>query len=263
MSDIDFDIVERTIENRLKQQNLNPEKVDGCINTGYDYFHIHRGEVQVLEFEDTQLYFASVEFKAILKSPLIGDVVILDLVTTQATSVEQVLQQCANYYMDVTFPAIQALFDERFVKKEQILTISSYTQDKGLMIKWKAITGELQILNDPDSKLKEYFKQQYPLALVFDTITGYLSQSRLHWCKVYIGNKKAKGVIIGCSIDGQKSLEAEEEIKEKFHFYNNDDEWECRLFVTIRPDGKPEEKMVKTLQNLTNKEDKKWWEFWK
>jgi hypothetical protein len=73
---------------------------------------------------------------------------------------------------------------------------------------------------------------------VLDTLTGYLAEPRLHWCKLYGSRTSASGLRLGCSIDGAQSSEAEAEMREKLL---EDGEvagvWEFRQFFALRPVG--------------------------
>jgi hypothetical protein len=245
----DFSVIEQTIERRLQALKLSPRRATERVDTGYDKFEIQRLKTEVLIIEskdnpanstDHDVFVASSEILAKLQHPSFGAVEIADLITLDGKSSVDALERCANTYMDVTFPALQALFEGKPGPGAMEMRLSSFTPSLGRPVEWEVFTGQVQILNDNDGWLAARLKET-PLALITHTLIGYLAQPQLHWCKLF-GKFYAKdNVVLGCSIDGEKSLEAE-----MLHKFGEVDEtpraWEFRLFVVIRPTDQVDEK---------------------
>ena len=248
----DFSVVERTWEARLRKLGLTPWRVGTGIATGHQRLEVYRQETQAAEFDlDPQGhgFLASVEVKVVVEPPGLGRYEILDLVTQQGESLEGALTRCAETFMEVTYPPLEALFTGR--KPEGpgtgTVTLTSFTVGLGRAFTWDVILGSLQILNDPDGALRQRLKERPPVTMVLDAITGQLSEPRLHWCKLYGGNFAATGVKFGVSIDGQKSREAEAEIATKFG-PPPPGEWEFRQFLAVRHTGDADEKTTAELR---------------
>src|SRR5262249_45156618 len=142
------------------------------------------------------------------------------------------------------------------------VTMTTFTIGLDRAIKWDVVLGQLQILNDPDGKARERFESQLPITLVLDTLTGHLSQPRLHWCKLHGVNKPAAGPVFGCAIDGQKSAEGESEMARKFG-EPLPGEWEFRQFFAVRPVGDADPATTAELRALAAEQfperKKNWW----
>lgn len=269
--EINFEVVEEVVIARLVALGLRPEQIEGCIDTGYPHFHIARGECQMAHMPKTGEYLAAVELNANIKKPEIGDFVISDLTVARESSPEAALETATRNYLNVTFPAIRALFDEKVAEEIQktssIGNIKSFTAGANQFVEWRVFTGELQILNDSGGGLTEYASNTPPFLLIFDTVTGYFSEPQIHWCKLYI-SKQGADLIVGCSIDGSVSEEAEAEIRAKFT-YDGQPGYELRQFFIFQPlrfiaeDDRAREELLKYHEEMRSKPKKSWWQFWK
>lgn len=68
------------------------------------------------------------------------------------------------------------------------------------VLEWNAIMGPVQS-NDREGKLFEHFNSSPPLALVLNTVTGYLHEERLHWVKVYMFESPTGDIVGEVRID--------------------------------------------------------------
>jgi hypothetical protein len=264
---IRFEVVEDVIEHRLQALGLRPKRDEGCIDTGYDYFHLHRSETQVLSVEEEPVFFASLEMNAVLKSPFFGEVVIPELVTMTGDSPETALERCAQTYMDVSFPAMQALFDSTVPSAQTPIKLVSYTD--GQELNWQVFTGQLQVLNEAHQLLEPFPGTVPPIALVLDTVSGFLAEPRLHWCKLYGAQNEQRELQFGCAIDGRKAPQAEAEMAEKFQLKAPvAGSWEFRQFLVMLPGGEPDAELAATARRAAAQhipevqpDRKKWWPF--
>jgi len=238
----DFSIVERTWEARLRQRGLTPSRVGTGVATGYQRLELYRQETQVAEFDFDQPlgrgFIGSVEVRVVLDSPHLGDLEVHDLVTQRGRSLEGALEACANTFMDVTFPPLEALFTGGRPQGPGTgtLTLTSFNVDLNRAIKWDVVLGQLQILNDPDGQVQARLKSQPSVTLILDTLVGHLAGPRLHWCKLYGANKRSAGLVFRCVIDGHRSTSGEAEVSRKFG-EPPPGEWEFRQFLVLRPMG--------------------------
>lgn len=238
----DFGIVERTWEARLRERGLTPSRVGTGIATGHPRLEIYRQETQAAEFDLDQPpghgFIGSVEVKVVLDPPSLGEFEVYDLITQRGPSLEGALEACANTFMDVTFPPLEALFTGKRPEGPGTgsVTLTSFNVGLDRAIKWDVLLGRLQILNDPDGRARARLKSQPPVTLMLDTLTGHLAEPRLHWCKLYGANTPAAGLVFGCAIDGQKSAQGEAEMADKFG-EAPPGEWEFRQFLAVRPAG--------------------------
>jgi hypothetical protein len=176
----DFTIVERTLERWMREQGLSPRRLPDGIDSGYRRLDVHRTNAHVLAIEDSETRFASVEIKAVLDHPVHGSTEILDLVTLEGDSAESVLERCAETWMAVAFPALRSLFDAAPAPGTASVPLSSFTPATGKTIRWQAYSGLLQILDDADGRVAQFLARQPPIALVLDTLSGFLALPELH-----------------------------------------------------------------------------------
>lgn len=238
----DFGIIESVWEARLRERGLAPSRTDTGISTGYERLELYRQETQVAEFDldgpSGHGFVGSVKVKIVLAPPSLGEFEVHDLITQRGPSLEGALEACANTFMDVTFPPLEAIFTGK--RPEGLgtgtVTLTSFTMELDRAIKWDVVLGRLQILNDPDGNAHERLKAQPPFTLMLDALTGHLSEPRLHWCKLYGANTPSAGMVFGCAIDGQKSARGEAEMAHKFG-EPLPGEWEFRQFLAVRPTG--------------------------
>jgi hypothetical protein len=238
----DFSIIERTWEVRLRERGLAPSRAGTGIATGLQRLELYRQETQVAEFELDEPpghgFMASLELRVVLEPPSLGEFELRDLITQRGSSLEGALEGCANAFMDVTFPPLEALFTGKRPEGPGTgtVTLTSFTGRLDRALKWDVVLGQLQILNDPDGVTRARLKSQRPVTLILDTLTGHLAEPRLHWCKLYGANTPAAGLVFGCAIDGQKSPEGEAEMAQKFG-EPPPGGWEFRQFLVARPVG--------------------------
>jgi hypothetical protein len=264
----DFSIIERTWVERLRQRGLSPSAVGQGIATGYDRLELYRQETQVAEYEiDGAVghgFLASMEVKVAIAAPSLGEHEVLELITQHGESLESALANCANTFMDVTLPPLEALFTN--IKPTGPgtgkVTLTSYSPGLDRGIKWDVILGQLQILNDADGSLSERLKEKLPVTLMLNTLTGFLHEPRLHWCKLYGAMTAKAGLTFGCAIDGQKCADGEAEMAERFGGPLPGD-WEFRQFMVVRSIGDADEEMTKKLRAMYAEscggEKKSWW----
>lgn len=251
----DFAVIERTWNERLRERGLSPSPVGDGIATGYDRLELFRQQTEVAEYEiEGSLetgYMASVEVKVVVAEPALGEHEVRELITQRGSSLENALETCANTFMDVTFPPLETLFTgiKPTGPGTGKVTVSSYSPVLDRGIKWDVILGPLQILNDADGKVRERLKEQLPVSLMFNTLTGFLHEPRLHWCKLYGGTKAEAGLTFGCAIDGQKCPDGEAEMAENFGRPMLGD-WEFRQFMAIRPVGDADEATTAKLRAM-------------
>ena len=222
---------------------LTPSRIGSGIATGYQRLELYRQQTQIAEFDlkapaKGHGFIASLEVKIVLAHPTLGETDVRDLITQRGPSLEGALEACANTFMDVTFPPLEALFTDKRPEGPGTgaVTLTSFTIELDRAIKWDVILGQLQILNDPDGAVSERLKTRPPITLMLDALTGHLAEPRLHWCKLYGANTSGAGLVFGCSIDGQKSAQAEAEMSSKFG-EPLAGEWEFRQFHAVRPIG--------------------------
>jgi hypothetical protein len=264
----DFGIVERTWEERLRGQGLVPSRAGTGIGTGHQRLEIYRQETQVAEFDLNKPpghgFIGSVEVKIVLEPPDLGRFEVHDLVTQRGPSLEGALEACANTFMDVTFPPLEALFTGKRPEGPGTgtVTLTSFTIGLDRAIKWDVVLGQLQLLNDPDGEVRSRLKSQPPVTLMLDTLTGHLAEPRLHWCKLYGANTLAAGLVFGCAIDGQKSAQGEAEMAHKFG-KPLPGEWEFRQFLAVRPVGDADPAVTAELRERAAgafpEKKKNWW----
>ncbi len=236
----DFTIVERTFERRMREQGLSPRRLREGVDSGYSRLEVYCTNAEVLALRENDLRIASVEVKVVLDHPVHGSAEILDLVTLRGESAEAALERCAHTWMDVAFPALRSLFEGKLASGSAAVDLSSYTPALGKTIRWQVYTGELQI-DAADARLAQFLVEQPPVALILDTLCNFLALPELHWCKLYAA-MKPKGLVVGCVIDGTKSLQAEAEMHEKLSAAGDlPPTWELRQFLLMHPAGEATE----------------------
>jgi hypothetical protein len=161
----------------------------------------------------------------------------------------------------VTFQALQGFFESN---PNPSMSLASVSGSTGKPVKWDIFSGQLQILNDNDVWLAGRLKQQPPLIMMLDTLTGYLAQPRLHWCKLFGKYWKTGKIGFGCSIDGQKSPEAEAEMARKFGTVDTTPrDWEFRQFLVLRPacgvDPALNAKLQEKMKQVSAQRPSNWW----
>jgi hypothetical protein len=229
----------------MRDKGLTPWRVGNGIATGHQRLEIYRQETQVADFDlepGGRGFMASLEVKIVVEPPGLGRYEIGDLVTTQGDSLEGALTRCAETFMEVTYPPLEALFTGRRPEGPGTgtFTITSFTVGLDRGFTWDVVLGPLQLLNDPDGALRQRLKERPPATLVLDAITGHLHEPRLHWCKLYGRHFAARGLKFAVSIDGRKDPSPEAEMAQKFG-PPPPGEWEFRQFLAIRHTGDADE----------------------
>jgi hypothetical protein len=249
----DLEIAQQVLERRLREAGLSPRVLQHGISTGLTGLELHPSEAEVataVDAQDVPHYLGSLEVTAIVRLPEIGEAQVVDLITLEAESPVATLERCAETYMDVTFPALRGLIDGLPAPGTQTIELSSYAPQVARAIRWDVFSGMLQILDDTDGGLADRLRATFPMALVLDTLTGYLDELRLHWCKLFGSHKGASAPRFGCSIDGVRSDEAEAEMREKFLQGGEvPGEWEFRQFFVLRPAGEADAQTAATLRD--------------
>lgn len=243
----DFATVDQTIERRLREMGLQPRRANGVVETGLDGLTLKPGEADVATATDMP-FFADVEINAALRHPVLGEHTISDRVTMDAATPDEVLALCATTYMDVTFPAIHALFDEEGHGGPEMVFVRVNRARES--VRWKAYTGQLQILQDVTGEVAEYFRGNSVINLAQTALVSVLDgPTRLHWCKLY-GARTARGLDFGCSIDGRKSGAAEAEMRRRCPpDLGGAGRWEFRLFITLLAAGEADESEVAAMRS--------------
>ena len=196
------------------------------------------GEVEELEDAGTTPFFASVEFTAILQQPGGTCTDVRDFITGQGTSHAEALERCVENFLGVTFAPLSALFAGEPAPGVTALPLSSFTPALGRAIRWDAYSGAIAVSGDTDGRLAQRIQAQMPVVFAFDTLTGYLAEPRLHWCKLFGAYRKNTGLILGCAIDGARSAPGEAEMYAKFPRQDAPDaDWEFQQFLALRPAG--------------------------
>jgi hypothetical protein len=242
--------------------------VENGIATGLERLELHRQETEVAEYEIEgpvgHGYLASLEVRIVVAQPSFGEHEVLERITQRGASLEDALATCANTFMDVTFPPLEALFTGNRPTGAGTgkVTLSSYSPDLNRGIKWDVILGPLQVLNDADGSVSERLKEKLPVTLMLNTLTGFLHEPRLHWCKLYGAMTAKAGLMFGCAIDGQKCPDGEAEMAERFGGPMPGD-WEFRQFMVVRPMGDADEETTAKLRAMYAEsyggEKKSWW----
>jgi hypothetical protein len=238
----DFSVIERTWVKRLQERGLAPSSIGTGIATGYDRLELYRQQTEVAEFDVDQPpghgFVGSVEVKIVLAPPSLGKFEVLELVTQHGPTLDGALELCANTFMDVTFPPLEALFTGKRPEGPGTgtVTLTSLTMTLDRAIKWDVVLGSLQILNDFEGSVSERLMADPPITLMLNALTGHLCEPRLHWCKLYGANTPVAGLVFGCAIDGEKSAEGEAEMAERFG-EPLPGQWEFRQFMVVRPIG--------------------------
>lgn len=250
--DVDFSVVNRVWEHRLRERGLNPTTFNRCVDTGYKSLKLHRLEAQVAEYVINGItgFMASLEVKADLDTPGLGQHAILDLITQRGSSVEDAMKRCANTFMDVTFPALETIFTDTTPQGPGAGTVEITTLDKASqqVHAWKITLGPIHMTDDPHDHLLNRFKNEPPITLILQTLSQYLNSApRLHWCKIFGTNHATAGLTFGCSLSGQKLADAEAEMTRKFGSAISAD-WQFRQFMVIRPADVVDQEIVDKLR---------------
>ncbi len=239
---VDYTLVEHTFAGRLRDWGLSPRLVKEGVKTGYDRLELYRTEIECATAGGP--VYVSLEVKAALEHPAFGSAEIFDLITLAGRSANEVIVQCANTYMDVTFPALRSLFEGKEVEEAVSVRLTTYTQRDRTALYWEAYTGQLQVLNDPDGALAARLLDKHPLLLVVNSLAAHLGRRQLHWCKLFAAHWPGLGVELGCNIDGEQWEQAEDEMRAKICEGGDPPpgEWEFRLFLVMRPGREADKK---------------------
>lgn len=242
----DFSVMDQILEQRLRDKGLQPRREERAVETGIEGLRLERGETEGATAEGMPFYVDS-EINAVLNHPVLGKHTISDRVSVDAPTPAEALALCANAYMDVTFPAIHALFDEtaQGARETSFIRVNRAREP----IRWKCFHGELQVLKDATGEVTDYWRRTNILGLVSESVPRVIDgPPRLHWCKLY-GSRTAQGLLFGCSIDGRKAGDAEAEMRRKFPSdLALGGQWEFRLFFTLMPAGRAGEDEVAAMR---------------
>ena len=240
----DLTAVARILIRRLIGVGLQPRPAADGVDTGIPGLAVRltHGEVEETDGGDDDggapRFFAAVEFTAILQDEASGTIDVRDFIIGQGDSRDQALERCVENFLGVTFPPLSALFAGDSAPGVTALPLSSYTPALGKAIRWAAYSGAIAVTGDSDGRLAERIQTQMPLLLAFDTLTGYLAEPRLHWCKLFGAYRQNTGLILGCAIDGARSGAGEAEMYAKFLDRGAaDGAWEFHQFLALRPAG--------------------------
>ncbi len=244
--------VSNVLIRKLIGAGLKPRATEDGVETGIPGLAIRLTHGDVEECEDVDAgvgpYFASVEFTAILREEGDGSVDVRDFITGQGESRAEALERCVDDYLGVTFPPLSALFAGDRTPGVTALPLSSYTPALGKAIRWAAYSGAIVITGDPEGQLAERIQTKMPLLLAFDTLTGYLAEPRLHWCKLFGAYRENTGLILGCAIDGARSGPGEAEMYAKFLAQGAPEgPWEFHQFLALRPAGDADPRLAADL----------------
>lgn len=246
----DYTLVEATLQRRLAAMGLQVRSLPCGVDTGLGRLEIYRSGAQVLEVQrpDGQcLRLASVEFRAVLEHPGCGPADIRDLITHAGETSEEALRRCAQTFMQVHFPALYSLFTLRPAPGTMELALTSCVPSQGTGIRWSVFSGQLQTLGPDAPQLAERFTRQPPVVLALDALSGRLAEPRLHWCKLF--GRQQDGVSrFGCTLDGEASPPAEEEMLRKFTAAGPvAGVWEFRQFLVLQPAGAADRGAIEAL----------------
>jgi hypothetical protein len=264
-----MEIPQKAIDLELVKQlhsiGLSAKMVGERIETGLNGLVLHRGKCELVraQAEVGIVFVASLELIAHINIP--DRVTIADLITATGLTSEEAFATCVLYYCDVTFPALRGLCDPAFTPPGPPIKLATITQPENRSVNWRVFRGNTQVLRDTDGKVAAFLNKTPALTLVLDTLTGYLSYPRLHWCKLFAAMTPKSGLLVGCSIDGQRSAEAESELRSKITLkLDPTDRWELRHFIILQPDGQPQGNLAETLRIEADKQfqsKKPWWKF--
>ena len=229
------EFVDQLLAQRLAEMGLTPQHVVGGIETGCPGLRLTHGlsEAMKTPFSRTPRVFGSVEINAALEHPRLGRHTISDMISTEAPTPEEALTRGVEAYLAVTFPALRALVDEAAYAGPDLDITTKRVN--GETAEWKVFTGECQMLQDVTGEVMGHLQAGSPLAVIQDTLIQVLNIPRLHWCKLY-GARTARGLSLGCIIDGRKSPAAEAEMRRRFGIVGPARaKWEYRQFFAMYP----------------------------
>src|SRR5258706_5109895 len=258
----DFSIVQRVWEERLREVGLSPAPRKDGLATGYQRLEIYRKQTEVAELSPgvggMRSFIASLEVQVVVEHPTAGNFEVWDRVTQWGDSSDAALRNCAVTFLDVTFAVLQSLLaGEARKPRAYNLALTSYTGDIGRAIQWTGFISPHQLLNDQDGIVAKRLADRPPFSLIFDTLTGQLANLRTHWCKIYGGHHAHSDQLnFGCSIDGQKSAEAEAEMSRKFGDAIPGD-WEFRQFLIVQPIGEATDDVANELRDRATEQPEK------
>lgn len=224
---------------------------EGCVTSGYESLHFHRGETQAAELDGTVL--VSMEVNAILRHPVHGEELVSDLITDRASSLEGAYAACVASYASVTLPPLLGLFGHP-IEPGPIENLTTMTD--GVPTNWRVLSGELQIQGDRTGEVAAFLDETPAFALGLDTLCGYFHEHRLHWCKLF--GKEGDGFerIFGMSLDGGIPEGGEGELAAKWAVADSAGPYQWRQFFVMYPDGEPEPEMVGKLEKHEAEQDR-------
>jgi hypothetical protein len=221
----------------LENLGLRPTVSGDRITTGINGLVIEHLETQMATMPtggEDDLWFVSWETRSFADGFPVPD-----LVTMSGNGPRETLEKAVRTWLAVTFPALRGLCDPDFLGADRQIQLASLTG--GEFLDWKVFTGEQQFSGDGEAALRRYFAQNPDFFLVMNTVTGFLSQKRPHFIKIFLRFSNGQNTF-GCSIDGQKSPEAEAEIASKLAGQSPDiqpfqpeGDVEFRVFFALRP----------------------------
>jgi Family of unknown function (DUF6348)/zinc-ribbon domain len=235
VADADLSPLERGLVEQLAKSRLDAQQAgDGKLATGIEGLELERGTTEVLQLNEpgpNGAFEVSSEIIARLHHPEYGETAVTDQVSGSGDSVDAALASAAETYVAVTFAALQSLL--RGSGPPQ-LDLTDYKL--GDTSSWKLHNGHLQILGEARLAVQMRLRRPPAPVLVLDTLNTYLSERRLHWCKVDASNNAAEGLTTAVTVDGKRSSRGESELRRKLLERGEiPGGWRFRQFFVLTP----------------------------
>lgn len=257
----DFGVADRAIVEGLRERGLAPQP-DGekAWQTVLPGLRLERGETMVVHVGEGA-FFGHVEVIASLEHPSWGRHLIADMVSLDAASADEVLADCVDLYLKMTFDPIRALFDDELFASPAARLVS--VVDPGDATGWNLYAWGLDVRGQDHGIVVECLGDGSILTLVGSTLAGYLAEPKLHWCKVY-GESQGTELQFGCIFDGQRDGEGEREMPAVLDLPSGPSTWAYRGFMLLVPHGEPDEAVADELRANLGPQPagrRSWWPF--
>src|SRR5580765_2065406 len=235
VTDPDLSILDRSLLEQLAKTRLEPQDAgEGKLTTGIEGLELERGPAEVLQLNEptpSGAFEASAEIVARLRHPQYGEAAVSDRVISRGDSVESAFAAGVDTYVTVTFSALQSLFRGG---GPQQLDLTDYKLGDGTS--WQLHNGHLQILGQAKFAVQMRLRRPPAPVLVLDTLNAYLSDRKLHWCKVDAANGAVEGLTTEVTIDGKRSSRGDSELRRKLLERGEiPGEWRFRQFFLLTP----------------------------
>ncbi|MCG8652986.1 MAG: DUF6348 family protein [Pirellulales bacterium] len=223
-----FEVFEQSVAQRLIAQGLEPSV-------------IQRGVVlpsmRILRTENNLMRLAvdsvsgRISVAIAIEHPKRGEFDLSDSLVLFGSDPQEALESAATTFVEVTFPAIHALLDDQAANWTRAGVFSLPARGPNPGIKWEVFTGKRQLSENGIYPLDE----PNPLKLVRKTLQAVLLDGSLHYCCISASSNGTGRLELECYLDGQRSNDAEEEIRGQWVGRRQDQQvWRFRQFFVLR-----------------------------